>query len=168
KYYQENGQPVFDHLNSDHLATFLYLLGNTAWSETGDERLPTKLFYLNKIMNGLDLYFSVAMPEVFLLVHPVGTVLGKAQYGNYLVVYQNCSVGAVTDVYPSLGEGVVLYSRSSVLGDCKIGDNVIVAANAFVLNTQVPDHQIVVGQYPDHRFTPNSKSVVSSLFGKDQ
>lgn len=164
KYYEHRGAIHFDHLNGDHMAAFLYLLGNSAWTATGDSVIPTKLFYLNKIMHGLDLYFSVALPEIFLLVHPVGTVIGNASYGDYFVVYQNCTVGADNGVYPRFGEGTVLYSRSSVLGDCSVGDNVVFAANSFVVNSDVPADSIVVGQFPAQRHLPNPRSVRERIF----
>ena len=160
KYFEEDGAPVFSHLNGDQFAAFLYYYANSVWRESGDEALPTRLFMLNKAMHGLDLYFSVSMPDVFRLVHPVGTVLGRADYGNYLVVYQNCAVGAdEAGVYPQLGEGCVLYARSSVLGQCKVGNNVVFAANAFLLNSDVPDNSVVAGQYPQQRILPNQRSV---------
>lgn len=164
KYYNADGVARFDHLNSDHMAMFLYMLANTSWRQTGDTELPTKLFYLNKILNGLDLYFSVALPDVFLLVHPVGTVIGNASYSDYLVVYQNCTVGADNGVYPTFGEGTILFSRSSVLGDVTVGANVVFAANSFVVNTAVPADSIVVGQFPQHRFLPNPRSVRNRVF----
>jgi serine O-acetyltransferase len=164
KYYYEQSEVVFDHLNGDHMATLLYLYANTAWHESGDTDLPTRLFYLNKIMHGLDLFYSVAMPDIFQLVHPVGTVIGHAKYQDYLVIYQNCTVGAVTGVYPSFGKGTILYSRASVLGDSKFGDNTVMAANSFLLDTDVPSDTIVVGQYPSHRFICNRKNVIKRCF----
>lgn len=165
KYFREGDTLRFDHLNGDQMAAFLYLLANTAWKEDGEEALATRLFYLNKILHGLDLYFSVQMPEAFRLVHPVGTVLGRADYGNYLMVYQNCSVGAdEAGIYPRFGEGTILFSRSSVLGDCTLGDNVVIGANTFVLNTDVPANSVVVGQYPDLRMLPNERSVRERAF----
>lgn len=165
KYYFQDSQVVFDHLHSDHMAMLIYFLANTIWRETGDTSLPTRLFYLNKIMHGLDLYYSVLMPEIFLLIHPVGTVLGNASYKNFLVVYQNVTVGADTDVYPKFGEEVILYSRSSVLGDCVVGRNVVFAANTFVINTDIPENVLVVGQYPNQRHLPNVTAVRSRCFG---
>lgn len=159
KYYEEDGTAVFDHLNGDHVATFLYMLANSAWSEKGDTELATRLFYMNKVMHGLDLFYSVAMPEVFMLVHPVGTVLGKAVYGDYFVAYQNCTVGADGDSYPTFGEGVIMYSRSAVVGSCSVGSNVVFGANAMIVNTDVPDDSVVVGQYPAHRILPATRSV---------
>lgn len=157
KYFYENGGWVFDHLHSDHYAMFLYLLGNTLHRQKGDARLAAKLFLLNKALHGLDAFYGIELPETFLFVHPVGTVLGRARYGNYFTVYQNCAVGAEGNDYPTIGEGVILYSRSSVLGRSVIGDNVILAANSFVLDSKIPSNSIVVGAYPDLRVLRNRK-----------
>jgi len=164
KYYQRDKTVLFDHLNGDHMATLLYFFANTVWRETGDTELPTRLFYLNKILHGLDLFYSLAMPDIFMLVHPVGTVLGHAGYQDYLVVYQNCTVGAITDVYPQFGTGTILYSRTSVLGNCKLGDDVVLAANSMIIDLDVPSATVVVGQYPAQRFLANNKSVRSRCF----
>lgn len=164
KYYRRGKTVVFDHLNGDHMATLLYFFGNTVWQQTGNAALPTRLFYLNKILHGLDLFYSVAMPDIFMLVHPVGTVLGHGHYQDYLVVYQNCTVGALTDIYPRFGVGTILYSRTSVLGNCKLGDDVVLAANSLIVDLEVPASTTVAGQYPAQRFSPNTKSVRARCF----
>lgn len=165
KYFVDGGVAQFNHLNGDQFAVFLYYLANTVWRESGDDAMATRLFALNKILHGLDLYFAVEMPSVFRLVHPVGTVLGRASYGDYFVAYQNCAVGADEDgVYPSFGEGVILYARSAVLGNSRVGSNVVIAANAFILNTAVPDDSVVVGQYPGIRVLPNGNTVKQRHF----
>ena len=97
-------------------------------------------------------------------MHPVGTVVGAATYGDYLVLYQNCTLGADAGVYPTLGEGVILYSRTSVLGRSVVGDNVVFAANSFLVNTDVPSDSLVVGQFPSHRIRGNSTPVRYRLF----
>jgi serine O-acetyltransferase len=164
KYYNVNQVIEFNHLNSDHLAVFLYFLANSVWKSTGDTIVPSKLFYLNKILNGLDLYYAVTMPDIFMLVHPVGSVIGNANYKDYLVIYQNCTVGADAGIYPRFGEGVILYSGSSVLGDSTIGDNVTFGANAMVVNTDIPQDTVVVGQFPHHRLLDSQRSVRQRLF----
>lgn len=164
KYYTVDGHATFDHLNGDHMATFLYFVSNSAWTLSADTVLATKLFYLNRILHGLDLYFSVRMPEVFLLVHPVGSVIGAAEYGEDLVVYQNCTIGSDSGVYPRFGRGTILFSRSSVLGACVVGDDVVFAANSFLIDTDVPSDTIVAGQYPQHRLLPNSRPVRERMF----
>lgn len=146
------------------MASFLWFLSSTVWRDDQNEELATRLSYLNKMMHGLDLFYSVPMPDVFLLVHPVGTVLGRASYSDYLVVYQNCTVGATADVYPTFGEGVALYSRSSVLGDCNVGSNVVFGANSLVIDTAVPDDTIVVGAHPAQRYLSNPMTVRMRCF----
>lgn len=164
KYYTKDKKTVFDHLNADHMATFLYFLGNSIWKNSGETEVPVKLSYLNKVLHGLDLFYSVGMPDVFLLVHPLGSVIGNAKYSDYLVIYQNCTVGAAGTMYPEFGEGAILYSRSSVLGGCRIGSNVVFAANSAIVNTDVPSNTTVLGCYPNYRFKENIVPVRTRCF----
>ena len=151
KYYNTGSEISFNHLHSDHYCSFLYLVSNAAYLDNATD-LATRIFLLNKYLHGLDLYFSISLPEVFLLVHPVGTVIGNAEYGNKIVIYQNCSIGAVIkngkNIYPKFGENVILYSKSSVIGECRIGNNVILGANSFVIKTNIADNCIVTGASP--------------------
>ncbi len=84
KYYMSHGEVQFDHLNGDHMATLLYLYSNTVWREYGDVGLCTRLFYLNRLMHSVDIFYSVELPNIFLLVHPIGSVFGHAKYCDYL------------------------------------------------------------------------------------
>jgi serine O-acetyltransferase len=164
KYYVNSRGPVFDHLNSDHYATFLYFLSNTAYKQ-GQLDIATKCFLLNKCLHGIDAFYSIELPEIFLLVHPLGTVLGNAKYSNFLVVYQNCTVGATEDgVYPEFSGETVLFSGSSVLGATVVGRDVVFGANAFALNSTIPAATTVVGSYPNLRFLPNTSSVKTRFF----
>ena len=104
------------------------------------------------------------MPDIFMLVHPVGTVLGNANYENYFVAYQNCTVGAITDSYPVFETGTILYSGCTVLGSCRFGENVILGANSMLINTDIPSNSLVLGQYPCHKVVNNSKSVRERCF----
>tara|TARA_R110002124_G_scaffold71080_5_gene190470 strand:+ start:52504 stop:53190 length:687 start_codon:yes stop_codon:yes gene_type:complete len=171
KYYQsldDNGksQTLFNHLNSDHYASFLYVLSNQAWREN-KITLAEKLFYLNKALNGFDCFYSVELPEIFMLVHPVGTVLGNAKYQDYLVVYQNVTVGStLAGVYPEFGKGCILYSKASVIGNCNIGENVVFGANSLLINSTVLLNQSVVGQYPRHRLMASQVNVISDIFNE--
>jgi serine O-acetyltransferase len=165
KYFYDADKVVFNHLHSDHYSMFLYLLSNTIHKSEGDEALSAKLFLLNKVLHGVDVYFTVNLPNVFLFIHPVGTVIGNAKYSDYFVIYQNCGVGSDEDgKYPSFGEGVVLYASSKVIGDSHIGNNVVIGADSFVLNTSIPDSTVVLGKYPSLRLIPNSRSVQSRCF----
>ena len=54
KYYQDQGEPVFNHMNADHYASFLYFVSYQA-AQAGNEALAERAFYLNKALHGLDL-----------------------------------------------------------------------------------------------------------------
>src|SRR5579872_5491581 len=110
--YSDGGQATFSHLHGDQYASFLYFAANTAWRDHEDEALASKLFLLNKALNGIVIVYDTILPDVFVLMHTVGTVLGKAQYGNYLVAAQNVTVGMDRGETPVVGERVVLYGGS--------------------------------------------------------
>jgi serine O-acetyltransferase len=165
KYYNLDGVSVFNHLNSDHMSMFLWFLSNTIWLDSESEQIPTKIFYVNKIMHGIDLYFKIKMPDIFILVHPIGTIIGNAIFRDYLVVYQNCTIGSNNNQYPEFGEGTILFSKSSIIGKCKIGDNVIFGANSFIIDKNINDNQIVLGQHPSNRLIKNHKITSNWFFG---
>ena len=157
-YCNENKESLFNHLNGDHYAHFLYFLSNSIWTETKDEKLSSKIFLLNKALHGLDLFYARTMPDIFLLVHPIGTIIGKASFSNYLTIYQGCTIGASdshNSSVPKIGEHVTMFSNSSLLGNCKIGRNVVIGANSYLINTSIKDDKIATGQYPNIKISPN-------------
>ena len=165
KYYFDGERATFNHLHGDHYAIYLYFLANTIFSSGGDEELASRVFLLNKALHGCDIFYGITLPEVFLLIHPVGTVLGNAKYGNYFVAYQNCSIGSLEDgKYPVLAGETVLFARSAVLGACEVGRNVVFGANSFLLNQNVPPNSTVVGQFPSHRVLNLETSVIDRMF----
>jgi serine O-acetyltransferase len=136
----------FNPLNSSQYCQYLYFLSNTIWrEERGEDALgaATRLFLLNKALNGIDLFYEIALPEVFFIGHSVGIVLAKATYGNYLVLYQNCTVGKNHGVAPVLGEGVILYPNSAIIGRCRIGAHTTVAQGTGVINRDTPGNCMV-------------------------
>lgn len=166
KYYSDGEITVFDHLNTNHYASFLYFVSNSIFRENGEIRLAKKVFGLNKALHGVDIYFEVEMPDVFLLVHPVGAVLGRARYGNFLCVYQSCSVGANLDnVYPTFGDGVILYGGCRVTGNSQVGNNCIIAPNAVVIDSVIPPNTITFGLPPDTVSKSTRHNVIAQVFG---
>lgn len=71
---------------------FLYRLSHRLFVD-GKQEYADRVYYLNKIMHSNDWYHAIELPEHFLAEHPLGTVLGRAQYGDYFFVYQGCTVG---------------------------------------------------------------------------
>ena len=140
--YCQNGEGRFDHLMADQHCQFILLLSQCVWKELGDERLASKLFGLNRAMHGLNCMYDAALPDIFLLFHVTGTVLGKAEYSDFLVVLQNCTVGLHEGSYPVLGRGVVLAAGASVVGKCRVGDRVAIGSNTAIFKKDVPNDTV--------------------------
>lgn len=148
KYYKKDCLPYFNSYHSGQYLTFLYITSNTCYKE-GHTVLSEKVYYLNKIMHACDIYPAVQLPNVFFLEHPVGTVLGRAKYGENFFAMQGCTVGGNKGMYPTIGSNVKMYSNSKVLGNSIIGNNVSLASNTYIKDTNIPDNTIVFGQYPN-------------------
>jgi serine O-acetyltransferase len=165
KKFRDEGRVMFNYLHPDHYAMFLYLLSNTVSHRDSTNPLAFRLFYLNKVMHGLDAYHETELPEVFQFMHPLGTILGQAKYGNYFCVYQGCSVGCDEDgVFPEIGEHVVLYAGASVIGHSKIGNNVVIGANSMVLNRDIPANKVILAGYQRLNMCDNTKHVLERRF----
>lgn len=145
RYFSDGSQACFDHLHGDQYAMWLYFLAREIHLAGGPPSVCKKLFLLNKSLHGCDIFFEVELPSVFLLVHPLGTVLGRARYGERLVVYQRCGVGSNRGAYPEIGSGVTMHPGSAVLGDARIGDGSTIAAESLVLDRDVPAGSLYVG-----------------------
>ena len=149
-----DGSPRFCMNHSSCWSVYLYYLSHIMW-QRGECGCAEQIYYLNKILHGVDWYCEIELPEHFMTEHPVGSVLGKAGYGDYLFIYQGVTIGGNIElntgktVYPVLGNNILMYADSKVLGDCKIGNNVILSANACGINENIPDNSVVFGMSPD-------------------
>lgn len=123
----------FYYLHSEQYTTFLYFLANTLWRHTQQEALCNKLFFLNKSLNGFNCFYSIALPDIFFIGHSLGIVLANTQFGNYLVLYQNVTVGKNHGAAPTIGEGVIFYPHSAVIGGCRIADHTVLAQGTRVM-----------------------------------
>lgn len=64
--------------------------------------------------------------------------MAKAHYSNYLVLYQNSTIGKNHGVAPQLGEGVIVYPNSAIIGRCHIADGSVIAQGVSVINQNTP------------------------------
>ena len=153
KYYRNDEGIVTFHVeNSVQYAIFLYYFSNQLYLDKNEE-LAEYIYYLNKMMNLVEWFYAVSLPDVFGSEHPLSTVLGRAEYQNYFFCYQGLTVGGnwKNDIlhYPTIGEDVVMYANSTVLGNSKIGNHVIISANTYIKDEIIPDNSMVFGQSPN-------------------
>ncbi|MBI1945833.1 MAG: serine acetyltransferase [Deltaproteobacteria bacterium] len=167
--YFDGATARFNHLHGDQYAAFLYLLSNSIFRANGDLGVATKTYLLNKALHALDVFYEVALPEVFCFQHPVGTVLGRAQYEDHLFVYQRVAVGAnLQGRYPRIGRGVCLFGGSAVTGDCRVGANTYVSIGTVIWEQDVPGDCITFGRSPHLVHKPMKRSVIGEMFGYER
>ena len=154
KYVWDNkGEIYFSPYNTVEYSIFLYRLSHLLYCKD-HEREATLVYYLNKIMHSVDWFYAIELPRHFWADHPMGCVLGRAKYGDRLYVTQGVTVGGNTvvsleDIYPIIGDNVMLCANSSIIGNCRIGNDVVLAIGATVRNQNIPDGSIVFGNSPD-------------------
>ena len=154
----------FDYLHSEQNTVFLYFLANTIHRKDGDRRLATKVFYLNKALNGFSCFYDTELPDVWFVGHSPGIVLARASYGSHLVLYQNSTVGKNHGAGPVLGEGVVLYPNAAIIGDCQIGDRTVVGQGQRVIDHSTPGDCYVFSEGAGLTFKTPKRDVLGDLF----
>lgn len=71
---------------------YLYWLSREAFIK-GFIDVADKIYYLNKMLNSIELFYEIQLPDIWSCEHPLGSVMGRGQYGNYFLFYQGCTVG---------------------------------------------------------------------------
>ena len=164
-YYDKNNKKInFNHLNSDHLATFLYFLSYECFDNEKRISICDKIYYLNKSLNSVDIYYQVKLPDIFLLVHPVGTVLGRAIYEDYLMVYQGVNVGSNKANSPKFSKFTILRPSSTILGKCDIGLNCEIAAGSILVDQNLSKNTIYFGN--PKKFFKKKKTNINEIWNK--
>ena len=165
KYFRDEIGVFFNHLNGDQYSMFLYLLSHQIWLTYSNENLASKIFLLNKMMFGVDAFYKITLPTHFLFIHPIGTVLGNATYGDYFVIYQNVTIGSKIDgVYPQLSGKNVIYSGASVIGGAKVGFGSTIGASALVVGNDVPENTTIVGHPGNLKIIRNNNPIIEHYF----
>lgn len=150
KYYRREGEVFFSIFHSGQYCIFLYFLSRTVFlSDPINRDLADKIYYLNRSLNAVDLYYEVVMPDAFHLDHPLGSVIGRAKFGNNFSFAQHCTIGNNKGIFPTIGNNVSMMSGSKIIGNCIIGDNVIVSANTYIKDHDIPPNSMVFGSSPN-------------------
>jgi serine O-acetyltransferase len=106
------------------------------------------LFKFAQIVTGIELPCEVDLGENFIIDHFGGIVIsGYAKFGANCRIRDGVVVGLrhVEDKRaPIIGDNVDIGSGAKLLGPIRIGNNVLIGANAVVL-VDVPDNCIAVG-----------------------
>ena len=155
----------FNYLHSSQYCTYLYFLSNVIWRNAKDVTTCTKIFLLNKALNASDCFYEIELPDIFFIGHSVGIVLAKAKYSDYLVLYQNSTVGKNHGEAPTLEKGVVMYPNTAIIGRSHLRENTILSQGVGVINQDTPGNSIAFrGENGQLIFKPSSRDILADLF----
>jgi len=154
----------FDYLHSSQHCIFIYYLANTIWRNRQDQKTCTKLFALNKALHGFDCFYDNVLPDRFFIGHSVGIVLARTTFAEYLVLYQGCTVGKNHGAAPVIGEGVVMYPHSAIIGNCRIGPRSVIGQGCSVVNADTPGDSYVFSNGGQLTFKHLKRDVLSDIF----
>src|SRR5271156_5320193 len=116
-------------------------------------RLPFSIVYkflrmFSEILTGIELPCEAIVGRRFRIDHFGGIIIsGDAVFGNDCIVRNGVTVGLRHTGHrgsPILGDRVDIGAGAKILGPIRIGDDVIIGANAVVL-TDVPPNSLAVG-----------------------
>ena len=148
--YKKDGETYFNHLHTDQYTQFLYFLGNQIWLDGGDEKICSKLVNLIRIISGMFVTYKCKLPKIFVFYHADGSVIGNADYSDYLVVFQNVTINTALDqngeTAPKIGKGVFFGTGAKLIGNQSIGDRVSIGANVCIYNQKIPADAVVTNE----------------------
>ena len=165
KYYRTGDKKaIVNPLYLEHYARLMYYFSRRLFLKKSDKIILDQIFLSIKKRCFIDMFYEFDIKEYFIPAHAFGTVLGRAEYDSYMVVMQSCTIGNSKGKYPRFGKGVILRPGSIVLGDCKIGNNVQVAAGTLIVDKDIPDGTTVFGRVPDLVIKENIHDNISQFF----
>jgi serine O-acetyltransferase len=111
--------------------------------------LPRVVSQVNRFLTGIEIHPGATIGRRFFIDHGMGVVIGEtSEIGDDVLVYQGVTLGGTgKDTgkrHPTIGDGVVIGTGATILGNIRIGDHVKIGAGSVVVHP-VPDHSTVVG-----------------------
>lgn len=106
---------------------------------------------------GIDIHPGATIGDYFTIDHGTGVVIGEtAIIGNNVKMYQGVTLGAKSfplDAngnpikgiarHPRIGNDVIIYSNSTILGTIKVGDGAVIGGNIWVDSDVAPGAKII-------------------------
>src|ERR1700752_482406 len=104
---------------------------------------------LSRSLTGIEIHPGARIGRRFFIDHGMGVVIGEtSEIGDDVLLYQGVTLGGTgKDTgkrHPTIGNGDVIGTGATILGNIRIGDFVKVGAGSVVVRP-VPDHSTVVG-----------------------
>ncbi len=136
---------------------FLYAGLHAVWAHRLAHWLWTRDFHftarlvsqLTRFLTGVEIHPGAELGRRVFVDHGMGVVIGEtAEIGDDVAMYHGVTLGGddprPVKRHPTVGDGVTLGARSTLVGDITIGDGATVGAGAVVVE-DVPPGATVVG-----------------------
>jgi serine O-acetyltransferase len=95
---------------------------------------------------GIDIHPGASIGSYFTIDHGTGVVIGEtARIGDHVKMYQGVTLGAKSfpldengnpikgiDRHPKIGNNVIIYSNSTILGNVTVGDGAVIGGNIWI------------------------------------
>ncbi|MEA4975666.1 MAG: serine O-acetyltransferase EpsC [Paludibacter sp.] len=106
---------------------------------------------------GIDIHPGATIGEYFTIDHGTGVVIGEtSRIGKNVKMYQGVTLGAKSfpldekgnpikgiDRHPKIGDNVIIYSNSTILGNITVGDGAVIGGNIWVDQDVKPGAKLV-------------------------
>lgn len=107
-----------------------------------DKKTSRQIAEYAKSVTGVDIHPNARIGVPFAIDHGVGIVIGEtAVIGERVMLYHGVTLGAKHlkereqtghDRHPKIGNNVIIYSNTTILGNINVPDAMIIGANKFI------------------------------------
>lgn len=127
------------------------------------------LSHINRLLTGIEIHPGAKIGRRFFIDHGMGVVVGETtEIGDDVLFYQGVVLGGTSlrkgKRHPTIGNGVVIGTGATLLGNIEVGDSARIGAGSVVVKS-VPKGATVVG-IPGKVIEEHKKSVVDLEHGK--
>lgn len=142
--------------NASFKITFWFRIGSYLGAKKGPfwKFLFLICFFIHKhyqYLTGIQLVIGTKIGAGLTFAHFSCIIInGAAIIGKNCTIYQGVTIGSIRGKKgcPIIGDNVVIASHAQIIGNVKIGDNVMIGAGSIVTK-DIPDNSVVVGN-PAH------------------
>ncbi|MBN2368729.1 serine acetyltransferase [Candidatus Woesearchaeota archaeon] len=124
---------------------------------------PRLFSQIMRTLTGIEIHPGAKIGRGFFVDHGIGVVIGETSViGKDCVMFHNVTLGGTGKSkgkrHPTIGNNVLIGTGATLLGPLKVGNNVKIGANTFIINQDIPDNCTVVGT-PGRIVRLNNKKV---------